>query len=158
MPFWLKSIIYGDARLGKAEELKTSYVKIATLARTVAAHIVYAGPPVLIHGDAINPSNVLVRGNKVTGLLDWEWSMIGDPAWEFCDCGWWPLLDEKSLRPYLKEAGFTGTQAKNFLKRARTYRLLWILWGAHMHAKEKRVALYRALRKMLTEEASAIRN
>ena len=152
IPLWLKSVSSGDARLGENRELKSSFKKIKKLAYEIIKKVPHVSP-VLVHGDAINPSNVLVRKNKVVGLLDWEWSIVGDPAWEFCDCGWWPLLNEKSLRSYFEEMGYKKVQIENFLKRARLYRLLWILWGAHMHAKDKSIVLYRTLRKMLSEES-----
>jgi aminoglycoside phosphotransferase (APT) family kinase protein len=38
----------------------------------------------LIHGDP-QPRNVMVQGAKITGLIDWEYSRLGDPA---LDAGW----------------------------------------------------------------------
>ena len=156
VPLWLRSVSSGDSRLGKNNgELKSSFKIIKGLAYGIIKKIPYP-PPFLIHGDAINPSNVLIQKDRVTGLLDWEWSIIGDPAWEFCDCGWWQLLNKKSLRSYFKEMGYKNIQIESFLKRARLYRLLWILWGAHMHAKDKNIVLYRTLRKMLSEESTML--
>jgi aminoglycoside phosphotransferase (APT) family kinase protein len=38
----------------------------------------------LIHGDP-QPRNILVQGAKIKGLIDWEYSRVGDPA---LDAGW----------------------------------------------------------------------
>lgn len=38
----------------------------------------------LLHGDP-QPRNIMVQGAKVTGLIDWEYSRLGDPA---LDAGW----------------------------------------------------------------------
>ncbi len=38
----------------------------------------------LLHGDP-QPRNIMVNGAKVTGLIDWEYSRLGDPA---LDAGW----------------------------------------------------------------------
>ncbi|MDP3674977.1 MAG: phosphotransferase family protein [Novosphingobium sp.] len=37
-----------------------------------------SGPPVLVHGDA-GPGNFLYDGNRVTALVDWELTHLGDP-------------------------------------------------------------------------------
>ncbi|MEA2071835.1 MAG: aminoglycoside phosphotransferase family protein [Asgard group archaeon] len=51
----------------------------------------------LLHGDP-QPRNIMVQGAKVTGLIDWEYSRLGDPA---LDAGWtlfffslYPKLDD----------------------------------------------------------------
>ncbi|NHJ86776.1 MAG: phosphotransferase [Asgard group archaeon] len=38
----------------------------------------------LLHGDP-QPRNIMVKGAKITGLIDWEYSRLGDPA---LDAGW----------------------------------------------------------------------
>ncbi|MHA1212984.1 MAG: phosphotransferase family protein [Candidatus Heimdallarchaeota archaeon] len=38
----------------------------------------------LLHGDP-QPRNIMVQGPKITGLIDWEYSRLGDPA---LDAGW----------------------------------------------------------------------
>ena len=39
----------------------------------------------LVHGDSINPSNIITKNESIASVIDWEWSLIGDPAWEFAD-------------------------------------------------------------------------
>ena len=42
-------------------------------------------PSGLVHGD-FQPTNLLVEGDRVTGVLDWEAAKAGPPAF---DLGWW---------------------------------------------------------------------
>ena len=44
-----------------------------------------AQPSGLVHGD-LQPTNLLVDGDRVTGVLDWEAAKAGPPA---LDLGWW---------------------------------------------------------------------
>ena len=41
----------------------------------------WSGPPVWVHGDLM-PGNLLVRGGRLTGVIDWGGLGVGDPA---CD-------------------------------------------------------------------------
>jgi len=43
------------------------------------------GGPVLVHGDVL-PHNLLVDDGRLTGLLDWEFAHIGDPAEDLAYC------------------------------------------------------------------------
>ena len=43
----------------------------------------YDGPPVFLHGD-YGPHNILLDGNRVAAVLDWEISTPGDPAYDVC--------------------------------------------------------------------------
>lgn len=40
-----------------------------------------AASPAICHGD-FHPLNVLLDGRAVSGVLDWAWSKIDDPAWD----------------------------------------------------------------------------
>ncbi|KAK2850548.1 hypothetical protein FQN49_005564 [Arthroderma sp. PD_2] len=73
-------------------------------------------PPGFTHGD-LNPSNVLVRGDKVVGIIDWEFSGWYPPYWEFTSAWnckltgteWQGLLD-KFLDPYPAELKMETTR------------------------------------------------
>ena len=41
-------------------------------------------PPVLVHAD-FKPGNILLDGDRITALLDWELAHLGDPLE---DLGW----------------------------------------------------------------------
>ena len=51
----------------------------------LARSLLDAQEPGLVHGD-IQPFNLLVERNRVTGVLDWEAAKSGPPAFDF---GWW---------------------------------------------------------------------
>jgi aminoglycoside phosphotransferase (APT) family kinase protein len=48
---------------------------------TALAAPAWSGPPVWVHGDLL-PGNVLVRGGRLTGIIDWSAAGVGDPACE----------------------------------------------------------------------------
>jgi aminoglycoside phosphotransferase (APT) family kinase protein len=67
-----------------------------------------SGPPCIVHGD-YRPANMMARDGRVTAVLDWEMSTVGDRA---CDFGistmphwgtWWP--DAELLRRYAERSG-----------------------------------------------------
>jgi len=152
-PRWIETIKKADKKFSNKI---TPIKELDLFAQKIIARINYAGPAVLVHGDAVNPSNILVNNKKEILLLDWEWSTIADPAWEFCDLGWWPLLNQKVFSPYFKARGIEDIlQKENFLERARLYAPLWLLWGTHMHAHDSSPDVYLALHKLLVDRTSA---
>ncbi len=132
-PRWLESIRGADERLQCH-----SIDGLADLIKSIINRIDYARPSVLVHGDAINPGNILVAKDGSIALLDWEWSIAADPAWEFCDLGWWPIVDSDK-----------NDLDSEMVARARLYVPLWLLWGVHMHARDINPEVYLALRKLL---------
>lgn len=75
-------------------------------------------PPVLTHGD-LNPFNILVRGDKVVGLIDWESSGWYPHYWEYTST-WltsvtmteWRGLLEKFIDPVSDELKMEETGNK----------------------------------------------
>ena len=66
-------------------------------------------PPVFTHGD-LNPSNILVRGPKVIGIIDWECSGWYPHYWEYTSAwcgnvtrGAWQSIIHNFLDPYPEE-------------------------------------------------------
>jgi aminoglycoside phosphotransferase len=55
-------------------------------------------PPVFTHGD-LNPSNILVQGNRVTGIIDWEFAGWYPHYWEYTSTWYWALM-----RPWWQDA------------------------------------------------------
>lgn len=149
-PLWLNKLHKADKRLFLEPFPKTLLNKFI---KEIVKSINYSGPSVLVHGDAINPSNIIVRyKNKIT-LVDWEWSILADPAWEFCYLGWWKITDIKTLKPYFKASGIRKNSERiNFINRINLYIPLWLLWGAYMHANDSKPDIYIALRKLLLEK------
>ena len=69
----------------------------ATLARfDAAAELLDAQVPVLVHGD-LQPHNLLVDGDRVVGVLDWEAAKAGPPAF---DLGWWDWFSAAWSTPW----------------------------------------------------------
>ncbi|KAK2737298.1 hypothetical protein FQN57_000382 [Myotisia sp. PD_48] len=51
-------------------------------------------PPVFTHGD-LNPFNILVRGDKVVGIIDWEFSGWYPSYWEYTSA-WYTNITKRS--------------------------------------------------------------
>lgn len=103
----------------------------------------------LIHGDMIHPGNVLERGGRISGLVDFEFALSGDPAWEFA------FIHDLPFDDYFDERAKLGEEidSEEFLGRVELYSVLWYLWGANVHAKgqypEIKEFLYRGFRSKL---------
>jgi thiamine kinase-like enzyme len=146
-PLWLKELHRTDRRLSLKNPLAVSLDKFI---KETVEHIDYLGPAVLVHGDAINPGNLLICDKRKLMLVDWEWSIFADPAWEFCDLGWWKLIDINTLSIYFKISNIRKKSEKiDFINRINLYIPLWLLWGAYMHAHDSKPDVYIALRKLL---------
>jgi thiamine kinase-like enzyme len=148
-PTWIKKIYESDSK----SSIKDPRIKMLDkFIKETIDKINYSGPSVLVHGDSINPSNILIGNkNKIT-LLDWEWSIAADPAWEFCDLGWWKSINIRTLEPYFKASRIRKKSEKiDFLNRIRLYIPLWLLWGAYMHSNDSEPTVYISLRKLLSK-------
>lgn len=97
---------------------------------------------VLVHGDMINPGNVLIEGGSISGIIDYEWALAGDPAWEFAYSG------NSEIEHYFDEAETMGVKYDRelFLRKMRFYKIPWLLWGTNVHARGN------ALKKVLFKE------
>lgn len=86
---------------------------------------------VLVHGDLINPSNILVSKNKVTGVVDWEIALAGDPAWEFC------FNNRYGLKTYFNEIRprLNQKQQEAFIERANLYEPFFLVRTASLLSK-----------------------
>jgi aminoglycoside phosphotransferase (APT) family kinase protein len=62
----------------------------------------YAGPPVWFHGD-LSYLNVLVRGGRVTSIIDWGTCGVGDPAIDTMIA--WSLFDADGRTAYREALG-----------------------------------------------------
>ena len=85
--------------------------------------------PRLIHGDMVNPGNILVKDSHISGIIDFEWALAGDPAWEFA------FTQDVALTAYFQERRRHGpVDEDSFFLRMRIYALFWLLWGVTVHA------------------------
>jgi serine/threonine protein kinase len=74
--------------------------------------------PVFTHGD-LNPYNILIRGENVVGIIDWEFSGWYPPYWEYTSGSYGRFLDtdwqgtlEKFIDPYPAELQMETTRQK----------------------------------------------
>jgi aminoglycoside phosphotransferase (APT) family kinase protein len=117
-----------------------------------------ASPPVLVHGD-LHPGNLVLDQSSgawhIATIVDWEWSLATDAAWEFADLAARPpsegLLLDAFLYGYRERHPVQG----DLRSRIHLYRLLLHLERAerahrrHPDAPEHRLAEERALRRLL---------
>lgn len=75
-------------------------------------------PPVFTHGD-LNPSNILVRGNRVAGIVDWEFAGWYPYYWEYTTAWYghhtrreWGEHIVKFLDPYPEELKMERTRQR----------------------------------------------
>lgn len=111
----------------------------------------YDGPAVLVHGDAANPGNILVCRSKIA-LIDWEFCISADPAWEFCDIGWRPYRSIHGLKPYFDVRMIEPRERVDFLRRVESYEAIWLTWNTSMHARDQDLTLYKTFRLALLEK------
>jgi len=77
------------------------------------------GPPTWFHGD-IAPGNILIEGGRLSAVIDWGTSGVGDPACDLVIA--WTFFDFRERRVFAARAGLdAGTWS-----RARG----WALWKA----------------------------
>lgn len=102
--------------------------------------------PLFVHGD-LNPGNILAEGDTVTALLDFEWAVSGDPAWEFAFANSFP-----SSHYY----EYSTEDASDLERRKRVYRFFWLLWGSQVHVHNDDPFLCRWLLSRSLESAAAL--
>jgi aminoglycoside phosphotransferase (APT) family kinase protein len=86
--------------------------------------------PVFAHGD-YGPQNVLIDGERITGLLDFEFARLADRLF---DVAWWawvvrfhtPDAFDRAWHPFLRAAGIDSTAA-HFADRIQALQVLRIL-------------------------------
>lgn len=109
------------------------YQKIKTYADQFG-EIPFVSGGSLVHGDLGNPSNILAENGRVTGIIDWEFALIGDPAWEFCDEGWIETIRATSLHDYFDASSVVAEEKRTeFLRRITLYRPLQCLMWLYVH-------------------------
>lgn len=134
MALWLEALSPEKKNRALAKEL---HAEIQVYAEQVCAEAPMMRGS-LIHGDLGNPSNVLGEHGEVTGLIDWEFALIADPAWEFCDEGWTQTVEETKLKVYFQARGMNAEQEREaFLRRIVRYRPLQCLMWLYVHRNDE---------------------
>jgi aminoglycoside phosphotransferase (APT) family kinase protein len=81
-----------------------------------------AAPSGWLHGDLM-PGNLLLRDGRVTGILDWGASGVGDLAYDLL--GAWTCLGPAARRRFLSAVDATDEQ----VARAKGYAVRKVAWG-----------------------------
>jgi len=105
-------------------------ISIAVKALAMLDDCPYADAPVMCHGD-INPGNILVRENRLAGLIDWEFAQGNDPAYDcalflaFTSEYWHPSLDNTFIAQVIE--AFEGKVDRELDRRVNAYLQLCML-------------------------------
>jgi Ser/Thr protein kinase RdoA (MazF antagonist) len=111
----------------------------------------YADPPVLCHGD-INPGNVLVREDRLAGLIDWEFVQGNDPAYDcalflaFTSEYWHPSLDNTFIAQVIE--AFGGKADPELDRRVNAYLQLCMLQELNVAVQFSLIQPWRNAEKM----------
>ncbi len=128
VPMWLRRIrvVEGNAKLSSGIsqyfEANKSKMKIKK--------------SVLLHADIMNPGNILLHHGRVSGFVDWEWALAGDPAWEFAFNSSYPLSTYFKSFPRV----FTHDEKKDFRRRITLYGPLILTWYLYVWSLADRKA------------------
>jgi aminoglycoside phosphotransferase (APT) family kinase protein len=109
----------------------------------------------LLHSD-YHFENILQRGGAVTGVVDFEWAMTGDPAWDFIVEDKWEAMCPGSREHVV--AGYTGRRALavDHPRRVALYKAIMHLETVVMALRQGDVVGYdQAHRAMLDALAAA---
>lgn len=120
LKLWTKSYIVDSRREIDGINKNTVYSKVQNYIDILPDQRI---PSVLLHGD-INISNFMLRKKHIY-VTDLDYSIFGDPAWEFASAvADWTLSGlcyNLILSKYLKIIGLDSSEENNFLKRVGYY-------------------------------------
>ncbi len=140
---WVRAIGEAESEIGnKTQDLAG---KAERFFEKVLPFISKVSCPAFVHGDVVNPSNILVQDNRVAGVIDWEWAVGADPAWEFAFLNQYPLTEYFKHFPELHP----HKAREDFLKRTHVYEPLVLTMWTSSHAWHSRSELYDRLRHVL---------
>ncbi len=94
-------------------------------------HLFESKVPSFVHGDMINPGNILINNGKISGIIDFEWALAGDAAWEFAYSGN-PAIN--NYFDFCDKAGIVCDRTL-FSEKMKFYKIIWLLWAVNVHAK-----------------------
>ena len=78
----------------------------------------------LLHWDINNPTNILIKDRNISGIIDYEWAILGDPLWDL-------VLSEDLVQE--EYSRMTKTPLNLIRKKLLIYHPLWFLWGTNTH-------------------------
>jgi aminoglycoside phosphotransferase (APT) family kinase protein len=101
----------------------------ARLERCLAAHrplLDACTEPVLLHGD-YHFENMLCEGERITAVLDFDWAVSGDPAWDFKMDAEWERGCPGSAPDLMRGYRAHRQLDSDYAVRARFYKLIMVL-------------------------------
>lgn len=111
-----------DALVPLFETLQIERDPLAKLWAELVETPVWSGDPVWLHGD-LHPGNVIVRGAKVAGVIDFGDITSGDPATDLA-IGWMALSEPDDRNKFRQRAAVGGKSIdSDTWKRARAWAL-----------------------------------
>jgi aminoglycoside phosphotransferase (APT) family kinase protein len=127
-----EAITEGILSTAQGLQLQRVFIDHRTIFDTVA-------PPRLVHWD-FHFENVLQEHGHVTGILDFEWSLCGDPAYDFRQADQWeetcPASTQSLINGYLSLRPLLADHPL----RVRLYSLLGYLdWAVDAHTPDERI-------------------
>ncbi|MBY0110933.1 aminoglycoside phosphotransferase family protein [Patescibacteria group bacterium] len=140
-PLWADAIAQKSLVTNPEDDMRPLF---AQLFDRLFPLITYTGPSSLVCTDYINPSNVLMSDGKLSGLIDWEWALLADPAWDFTYCS------PYSLTTYFSEQGITSKEAQDdFRMRIRVCEMFVLLMWAYGTSNDPRSSLFIACKERI---------
>jgi len=122
VPRWIETIAEADTIRSAPDRVTDDAYRYL---ETVLPFVSSLEKASLVSCDAINPSNVLIEANTVTGIVDWEWAFAADPAWEFAYMNPFALTHYFSKFPALS----SSDAQLDFHRRSAIYELfLYMRW------------------------------
>ena len=142
IPIWVAAI-QGAERI-RGTEGSGFLERVNRFAGEVLPELAYAGAPAIVHGDLTNPSNILCKDGRITGIIDWEFAIAADPAWEFHYKNPYSLEEYFHYVPNMSEADRTL-----FRRRTEIYGYLPFLLWLYITSWDPNGSLYRSSRSIL---------
>jgi len=141
---WLERIFRHNAAL--VNQSSSTFTALATFF-TRHAERLSCKQGRFIHGDMPHPGNVIVH-NDIIHLIDFEFALSGDPAYEFT------FRPEVDLQYYFAAQRTAGEliDEVEFRSKIRLYAVLWNLWAANIHAKSDHPEILQTLFQRFREQ------
>ncbi|HAV14834.1 MAG TPA: hypothetical protein DCX25_00675 [Candidatus Pacebacteria bacterium] len=128
-----------DLAVEAAEHMGIEADKIDKVIRTLEDHqALFDVSPQLLHSD-FSTKHILVNGDKITGIIDFENCRSGDPMWDFA---WWDYFFGRDLSVDILRAGYeqVAPVIAEFGKKLFLYRLRMGLSFIQYYKKEENEA------------------
>ncbi|MDP7180697.1 MAG: phosphotransferase, partial [Candidatus Woesearchaeota archaeon] len=128
-------------KLSKTPKIKESFIEKSLNYIEERKHLLNINSePCLLHKD-YHCSHIFANSKKITGIIDFEWSIAGHNELDLVKSLWWMFEDSKEHeKTFLKGYHKFGSISKKFEKRKKLYRLYLLigLIGLSIEKKNKK--------------------